>query len=78
LWVSVANAAGRRFRSPGSSLSASSTFLQSVNRPTLATPSQWGSTSPELSRPSAHADRRVRYDGSCLPTGSAFRVWLPS
>jgi hypothetical protein len=78
LWVSTTDAAGGRFRSPGSYLSASFTFLQSLDRPTLAVPPQRGSTSRELSRPSALAERRVHYDGLCLPTGSAFRVWLPS
>jgi hypothetical protein len=78
LWVSATDAAGGRFRSPGSYLSASSTFLQSLDHPTLAVPPQRGSTSRELSRPSAHAVRRVHYDGLCLPAGSAFRVCLPS
>jgi len=78
LWVSVTNAVGGRFKSPESSLSASFTFLQSLDRQTLAASPQRGSTSHELSRPSAHPDRRVHYDGLCLPTGSAFRVWLPS
>jgi hypothetical protein len=62
LWVSAANAAGRWFRSPGSYLSASSTFLQSLDRRTLAVSPQQDSTSHELSRPSAHPDRRVHYD----------------
>jgi hypothetical protein len=78
LWVSVTNAVGGRFRSPDSNLSASSTFLQSLDHPTLAAPPQRDSASHELSRPSAHPDHRVHYDGSCLPAGSAFRVWLPS
>jgi len=78
LWVSATDAAGGRFRSPGSHLSASLAFLQSLNRPTLAAPPQRNSTSRELSRPSAHPDHRVHYDGLCLPTGSTFRVWLPS
>jgi len=48
------------FQSPESSLSASLVLLQSLTRPTLASPgrSRQG-TSPELSCPSAHADRRV-------------------
>jgi hypothetical protein len=78
LWVSVTNAVGGLFKSPDSNLSASSTFLQSLDHPTLAAPPQRDSASHELSRPSAHPDHRVHYDGSCLPAGSAFRVWLPS
>jgi hypothetical protein len=62
LWVFVTNAVGGCFRSPESNLSASSTFLQSIGRPTLAAPPQRDDTSHELSRPSAHSDRRVHYD----------------
>jgi hypothetical protein len=78
LWVSVTNGVGGWFKSPETNLSAGFTFLQSLGLPTLAVPPQRGGTSHELSHPSAHADRRVHYDGLCLPIGSAFRVWLPS
>jgi hypothetical protein len=40
LWVSAADTAGGRFRSPGSSLSSSFTFLQSLDQPTLAAPTR--------------------------------------
>jgi hypothetical protein len=61
VWVSATDAAGGRFRSPGSTLSASLAFLQSLDRPTLAAPSQRDSTSHELSRPSALAAHRIHY-----------------
>jgi len=43
-----------------------------------SSPAARGRTSPELSHPAALADRRIHYGGFCLPTGSAFRVCLPS
>jgi hypothetical protein len=53
------------FKLPGSSLSASSTLLQSVTNATSSSTAAW-SASPELCCPTAHAVCRVRY-GWVLP-----------
>jgi hypothetical protein len=78
LWVSATDTVGGCFRSPESTLSASFTFLQSLDHLTLAVPPKRAGTSLELSHPTALAGFRVHYDGFCLPAGSAFRVWSPS
>lgn len=71
LRVSASNTAGWYFKPPGSSLSASSTLLQSVTNDTSSGTAA-RSASPELSCPAAHAVCRVHY-GLALPA-SRFRL----
>jgi len=61
LRVSASNTAGWCFSPPGSSLSASSTLLQSLPSDTSSSTAAW-SASPALLCPSAHSACRVHYE----------------
>jgi hypothetical protein len=65
------------FQSPESNLSASLTLLQSVTRSTLV-PNKFGTPLLDFAALQHLQLAESTTTGLYLPSGSAFRVWLPS